>query len=238
MALFIKNNLIFVFNKCGTFQYISPDYDRSLTLMHFIDNRPVYRSRVCQRPSTIRCITTRSLEEIAPSASHTTKACALSRAAIPSVPTGNCPVCAAFYWASRPVRFFLAREISDEALFVRLNSTEVAKNSTRDFFEYPYGYHYYETDIGQDGPDNAAVVTLLYPGPCAKEPVFSTTFYQSVDGQLYFLHPKITRQRKLLPEFIYGTVKTIHSCKNSEYKHPGLRHVPPYLQIYIVVINE
>lgn len=62
------------------------------------------------------------------------------------------------------------------------------------------------------------------------------TFYQSADGQLYFLNPKTYKKYKALPEFIFGKIKHIHHCQADEARHPEFSHVPSNFQIHIVTI--
>ncbi|KAI4291560.1 hypothetical protein PAPHI01_0834 [Pancytospora philotis] len=147
-----------------------------------------------------------------------------------------CPVCTAGIWSSRPVRLYIAQGLSDTITFIRLTTSYVLSDSTCSFFECPYRYSYYEDQSeAEPGAYTAPVHTLPDKSPCGA--VATHTFYQNVDGQLHFLNPKCTRHLKALPEYIYGKVKSIYTCKSQSCSYAELRHIPPNYEISVVTIE-
>ncbi|KAI5170913.1 hypothetical protein PAEPH01_1549 [Pancytospora epiphaga] len=151
----------------------------------------------------------------------------------------NCPVCTSFYWASRPVRFFFLEQISETVLFVRLRRSILLSDSTTGFFDCPYHFSYYESlepSEYSSKPDVSLVSPYKYTTNSDKQAA-DHTFYQSVDGQLYFIDPKTIILWRNLPKYVYGTIKSISSYKSSECKYKELAHIPSEYQIHIVVIE-
>lgn len=272
--------------------------------MHFfIDNRPVYRDRETQKSfdnslyfyskfisNCPICLFYQEDPCIIPCGHSFCKNCLLRLTEFSS----RCPVCDAFFWASRPVRFFFFEQITASITFRRLESAELDGTDERGFFEYPYCYCYYDSGGGTaegapgaisgepskaggadvppaKGPEDALQRLAISPGAgaqdrpqavprialcsvqgiaCSKSPrpaasgthglagktPPSFVFYQSADGQLYFLHPRTYKNYKTFPEFIFGRIKEVHSCHGGEHRHPELQHVPHNYTINIVTI--
>ena len=154
----------------------------------------------------------------------------------------NCPICNTFYWASKPAKFFFVEEIGSTIIFKRLTTREIETGASPGFFEYPYCCYYFERS--EETASLAQNVEVLPQTSIQKntngqgqEKPPNSVFYQSADGQLYFLNPKITRNYRLLPEYIYGHVKRVYMCRSCECADFELGHIPPNQSIYIVDIH-
>ena len=246
--------------------------------MHFfIDNRPVYRDREIQKSfdnslyfyskfinNCPICLSYQEEPCIIPCGHSFCKDCLQRLTEFSS----RCPVCDAFFWASKPVKFFFFEQITLNITFRRLESMEIESTDGRGFFEYPYCYCYYDSmdtadPVGTDttsSTDNIALQKLAIQ-PKAQAPSIalcgfqgradgkgkasdaqgkgpqSFTFYQSADGQLYFLHPRTYKNYKTFPEFIFGRIKDVYTCYGKEHKHPELQHIPHNYTINIVTIH-
>lgn len=151
--------------------------------------------------------------------------------------TRNCPVCNAFYWSFRPVQFYIAQQLTDTLMFVRLNTSVILKDKVCTFFEDPYRYSYFEA-----AAETSSGISLEYNSKAASGQNKSGitpghTFYQSIDGQLYFLNPTCTKHLKVLPQHIYGRVRSKCTCKSFECPYIELRHIPASFEISIITID-
>lgn len=233
--------------------------------MHFfIDNRPVYREGEIDKSFdnslyfyskfTNNCPICLSYHEqpcIIPCGHSFCTAC-LTRLIEFS---NTCPVCCSFFWASKPVKFFFLEEISTGITFRRLTTQDVSSIVGIEFFEYPYCCYYYDRiDISSnqllDPPSNTLSSlphenidftslpnNISFPFLLKKtNPQCNFVFYQSADGQLYFLNPKTYRNYKYFPKYIFGQIKNVYAYKGGECKYPELQHIPHHYHIYIVTI--
>lgn len=105
----------------------------------------------------------------------------------------SCPKCGAFFWIYKPVKFFFVEEVQNSILLRRCNSLEMKNAHDESFFSQPYPLEYF-----QDPNDNSNHVEYF---PVSKHQMKNYDFYQIMDGQLYFLDPKIVRGYKTKPKY-------------------------------------
>lgn len=61
-------------------------------------------------------------------------------------------------------------------------------------------------------------------------------FYQSNDGQLYFLEPETVRKMETRPEYIYAKIRNKTDCFIDWKRYPELSHIPMGTKIVILKI--
>lgn len=176
----------------------------------------------------------------------------------------NCPLCGECFWASKPVTFVFFEDFTKFVLFRKLETRNVLNVEAKQFYEMPYCCHYYELDIFSEGhavykksgenkekqllSEDLKVEAnpmkrkpfLAMNGRCTKQDngaIKSHIFYQSIDGQFCFLNPRMYRNYKVFPEYIYGTVKDTKRQKMCVQKFPELTHIPHNYYIEIIELN-
>jgi len=132
----------------------------------------------------------------------------------------TCPMCAEFFWIFKPVQFFFAQDISDCVLLRRCHGIEVSNTHSVNFHTYPFSMEYFE--------EAAAEIETVRRST-------DSVFYQSNDGQLYFMDPKASKQMKSHPLYIYGRIKDSYECLINYEKFPELAHIPA--GVYIVILT-
>lgn len=139
-----------------------------------------------------------------------------------------CPMCAAFFWIYKPAKFFFVEEIKDQILLRKCCNASITNSQAKNFFDQPHSLEYFqEVSEGSSGR-----VELMLPG----KRIQNHEFYQSNDGQLYFLDPKVVRSFKTMPEYIFCTIKARHECFVNYDKYPELCHIPSGTKIVILRI--
>ena len=149
--------------------------------------------------------------------------------------TAHCPICNAHFRASKPAKFFFCEEITKHILFKRLSPGEVNYEPHSGFFENPYRFYYYEPSGDTGASETQSVLFEESSNTCDLSSHF---FYQSVDGQSYFLNPRVYKNYKSFPEYIYGRIKQMSFCKLSETELCELKHIPQNNYVHIVNIHH
>ena len=111
----------------------------------------------------------------------------------------------------KKVVFFFKNTINDFILFKRIDHNK----SNLTFFEYPHATEYNENE-------NATRVKH---------------FYQSADGQLYFLNSKQKYLTKNKPLYLAGHIKRIERFEGSNHNMPEYKHMKRYQTFYIVTLQ-
>lgn len=141
-----------------------------------------------------------------------------------------CPMCADFFWIYKPAKFFFVEEIRDQVLLRRCCNASITNSQARDFFDQPHSLEYF-----QEIPESSTSGRIELVSHDRKHQR-NHEFYQSDDGQLYFLDPKVVRSFKSKPEYIFCNIKTRHECFVNYCKYPELSHVPSGIKVVILLI--
>lgn len=139
--------------------------------------------------------------------------------------TNNCPMCAEFFWIYKPAQFFFTQEIEDHVLFRKCCTADVSNSESINFYEQPFSLEYFEESL-------LGEVELVSTSKKSDNSVF----YQSNDGQLYFLDPKITYKMATKPLYLYSKIKEKYECYTNYEKYPELAHIPPGTKIVILKV--
>lgn len=139
-----------------------------------------------------------------------------------------CPMCDAFFWIYKPAKFFFVEEIKDHVLLRRCCNASITNSHAKNFFDQPHSLEYFQ-EITEG---LSRKVELMLPNKRYR----NHEFYQSNDGQLYFLDPRVVRGFKTMPEYIFCTIKAKHECFVSYDKYPELCHIPSGTKIVILHI--
>lgn len=141
----------------------------------------------------------------------------------------TCPMCADFVWIYKPAKFFFVDEIKDQVLLRRRSNASITNSQAQDFFDQPHSLEYFQ-DISEGCTGQIEFM------PHDRRHHKNHEFYQSDDGQLYFLDPKVVRGFKSMPEYIFCSIKARHECFVNYDKYPELCHVPSGTKIVILLI--
>lgn len=160
----------------------------------------------------------------------------------------HCPLCHSFFWTHKPARFFFVEEIRDSILLRRCHAGKTAAC----FYEHPFGLEYFEESIFSNDSesinseainrDNCLINNSKGNNKGNRKPESKQNrpnddiFYQSNDGQLYFLEPGIVRRMRSKPLYLYGRIKNKKECM-IDGRHPGLLHIPSGTRIVIIQID-
>lgn len=170
--------------------------------------------------------------------------------------TRRCPLCSEFFWIYKPVRICLTEKIENTILLKRLELSDVCARREIDFYDFPYSLEYYlnssdsisielenislKNEVGNSSESNrynaitrSNLNKICSVGTCNSK---RQIFYQSHDGQLFFLDPKVVDSLKSKPLFIYSNIKTKRECSIDHREFPSLSHIPSGTRIVIVVI--
>ncbi|KAI5149633.1 hypothetical protein ENBRE01_1406 [Enteropsectra breve] len=212
--------------------------------MVFTDLRPVYKNKAVEKSFDNSlyffskftgdcpiCIEYHSDPHILPCGHAFCKECLQQSASF----SRNCPVCNAFYWNWKPVQFFFTEEIKGDILLKRVEIKSITEGTWSSFYEYPYSCVYYE-----NSEEDPVVFLEEKPRPVKRTSGLNESqieyFYQSVDGQLYFLDANDYKRYKHMPEYIYGKIKScVFQAMNCSL-FPYLSHIPHSYFIHIVTL--
>lgn len=154
--------------------------------------------------------------------------------------TKNCPICSEFFWIYKPVKFYFKEQIGESILLKRISVSEIKNNKKENFFEFPYSFEYFLSDSDQVGDIQASgqIGNDIQTGgdtESIKSFVNSdNSFYQSNDGQLYFLDNKIAKSLKTHPTYIFIPIKESYECFIDYKEFPNLLHIPSGTLITII----
>ena len=144
--------------------------------------------------------------------------------------TKNCPLCSEFFWIFKPVKFYFTETIKEFILLRRLKSNDVNNKNAINFYTFPFALEYFEEDIKINNRYDEC--TYQNRGITKFD-----DFYQSHDGQLYFLDPKTTKSLTTKPEYIYSKIISRDDCTIDYREFPNLTHIPSGTRIVIIKIE-
>lgn len=137
--------------------------------------------------------------------------------------TNNCPMCSDFFWIYKPARLFFTEEIKNFILLKKCTNFEICNCNALNFYKEPFSLEYFE--------ETESLLEELAEKSNKKA---IHTFYQSSDGQLYFLDPKIVNKLENNPIYIYTKIRSKCECQIDYKKYPELSHIPTGTKIIIV----
>lgn len=143
--------------------------------------------------------------------------------------TKNCPLCAEFFWIFKPVKFYFTEAIEEFILLRKVQSYDVGNSKAINFYTFPFALEYFEEDILINNKQSENICIN-------KQHTRHNDFYQSNDGQLYFLDPEITKAMASKPEFIYSKITSRYDCIIDYKEFPNLSHIPSGTRIVIITI--
>lgn len=150
--------------------------------------------------------------------------------------TKVCPMCAEFFWIFKPVQFFFAQDIKDSVLLRRCHSIDIYNSHSHNFHTYPFSLEYFE-DVTVTNSEGVQTV-VRRPENVSGRKLTNFIFYQSNDGQLYFLDPKISNKMKSQPLYIYGRIRERYECSINYERFPELSHIPPGVFIVVLTLHS
>ncbi|KAL6121985.1 hypothetical protein NUSPORA_01007 [Nucleospora cyclopteri] len=129
---------------------------------------------------------------------------------------GNkCCICLQKYTKNpKPVKFFFVTEIKTHILFKKVTTNAVLQSKS--FFNTPFA------------------TSFVLKGN--RIPNENYSFYQSADGQLYFLHPLQFKALESKPEYFYVKIKQLQETSGNENKFNEFKHVEKLQKFYIVTV--